>query len=213
MKYEKFKNHEIKRTCREHFSDYRKYKTYLENDFKNRCCYCNMSSNLLTISYHIDHFVPQKVFKGKNDSLLTEYDNLMLACPKCNLSKGDKYKGDIDNSTKIENELFYNPVEVDYNDIFFRNEMGGIDSEDEKGREMIKILKLYRPIHKLAWLIERLENLLHSLEQEADKETDPDKKKILEEVAGKVARECVKKSKLFRAVYNGKQFEEIEFQK
>ena len=81
------------------------------------------------------------------------------------------------------------------------------DSEDEKGREMIKILKLYRPIHKLAWLIERLENILHSLEQEADKETDPDKKELLEKAAGKVARECVKKSKLFRAAYNGKQFE------
>lgn len=210
MKYEKFKNHEIKRTCTESFNDYHKYKNYLEEDFQNRCCYCNMSSELLTIPYHIDHFIPKKVFKGKKDSLLTEYDNLMLACPKCNLSKGDRYKGDIVNSNKIENQLFYNPVEVDYNDIFYRNEIGGIDSEDDRGREMIKILKLYRPIHKLSWLIERLEKLSLNLANKAEVETDLEKKKLLENAAGKVALEYLKKAKLFRAVYNGKQFAEIE---
>ena len=135
----------------------------------------------------------------------------MWACPKCNLSKGDKYKGDFQGSSKIENELFYNPVEVDYNDIFFRNEIGGIDSEDEKGREMIKLLKLYRPIHNLAWLIERLEKLTLNLEQAAKRETDLARKELLSKAAGKVALECVKKSKLFRAAYNGKQFTEIDY--
>ena len=213
MRYEKFKDHRIKRTCKERFDKYSKYKPYLEQDFQERCCYCNMSSALLTIPYHVEHFIPIKAFEGKKDFLLTEYANLMWACPKCNLSKGDKYEGDLLNSSLIENKLFYNPVEVDYNDIFFRNEMGGIDSEDSKGREMIKTLKLYRPIHNLAWLIERLEKLSLNLEQAAKKETDNEKKKLLEDAAGKVALECVKKSKLFRAVYNGKQFVEIEYEK
>lgn len=170
-----------------------------------------MSSELLTIPYHIEHFIPVNAFKEKKDSLLTEYDNLMWACPKCNLSKGNKYKGDFQNSSKIENELFYNPVEVDYNDIFFRNEIGGIESRDQKGQEMIKLLKLYRPIHNLAWLIERLEKLTLNLEEEAENEKDIERKELLEAAAGKVALECVKKSKIFRAVYNGKQFEEIEY--
>lgn len=213
MRYEKFKEHQIKRTCKEHFDKYHRYKPYLQEDFNGRCCYCNMPSELLTISYHVEHFIPVKVFAGKKDSLLTEYENLMWACPKCNLSKGDKYKGDFENSSKIENELFYNPVEVDYNDIFYRNEIGGIDSEDAKGREMIKILKLYRPIHNLAWLIERLEKLALNLEQEAKKETDLERKKILSEAAGKVALEYVKKSKLFRASYNGTKFAEIDYGK
>lgn len=211
MRYEKFKEHKIKRTCTERFDKYSKYKPYLEKDFQERCCYCNMPSDLLTISYHVEHFIPVKVFEGKKDSLLTEYENLMWACPKCNLSKGDKYKGDFQKSSKIENELFYNPVEVDYNDIFFRNEIGGIDSEDVKGREMIKLLKLYRPIHNLAWLIERLEKLALNLEQASKIETDLERKKLLEDAAGKVALECVKKSKLFRAVYNGKQFVEVDY--
>lgn len=209
MKYEKFREHQVERTCKEHFDKYPKYKPYLRKDFQDRCCYCNMHSDLLTISYHVEHFIPIKVFEGKKDSLLTEYENLMWACPKCNLSKGDKYKGDFENSSKIENELFYNPVEVDYNDIFFRNEIGGIDSEDAKGREMIKILKLYRPIHNLAWLIERLEKLALNLEQAAEAETDIERKKLLKDAAGKIALEHLKKSKLFRAMYNGKQFAEV----
>lgn len=211
MKYKRFKEHQIKRTCKEKFDNYKKYKPYLRKDFQERCCYCNMSSELLTIPYHIEHFIPVNTFKEKKDSLLTEYDNLMWACPKCNLSKGNKYKGDFQNSSKIENELFYNPVEVDYNDIFFRNEIGGIESRDQKGQEMIKLLKLYRPIHNLAWLIERLEKLALSLEEEAKNEKDIERKKLLEAAAGKVALECVKKSKIFRAAYNGRQFEETEY--
>ena len=74
---------------------------------------------------------------------------------------------------------------------------------------MIKLLKLYRPIHNLAWLIERLEKLALNLEQAARQETDEERKKLLEDAMGKVALECVKKSKLFRAVYNGRQFAEV----
>lgn len=135
MKYEKFKGHKIKRTCKEHFDKYSKYRPYLEEDFHERCCYCNMPSDLLTISYHVEHFIPVKAFEGKKDSLLTEYENLMWACPKCNLSKGDKYKGDFENSCKIENELFYNPVEVDFNDIFLEMKL------EELNQKMLRVVK------------------------------------------------------------------------
>lgn len=140
-----------------HLDPYSKYRPYLEKDFSGRCCYCNMPNNLVTVTYHVEHFIPIKIFKGKKDYLLTEYDNLMWACPRCNLSKGDKYKGNKDNSVEIKNKLFYNPVEVDYNEIFFRNEIGGIDSNDPKGREMIILLKLYHLLHNLEWLQDRME--------------------------------------------------------
>lgn len=210
MKYGKFKEHEIKRTCKEQFDKYQKYKPYLEKDFKERCCYCNMPSELVTTAYHVEHFIPIKIFTGKKDSLLTDYRNLMWACPKCNLSKGDKYKGNLLESNEIKNELFYNPVEVDYNNIFFRNEIGGIDSDDMKGREMIKLLKLYRPIHNLAWLIERLERLALELDQAAKQEKNLERREILKRAAEKIALEHLKKEKLFRAVYNGKQFAEVD---
>lgn len=129
---------------------------------------------------------------------------MMWSCPKCNLSKGDKFCGDIIQNNKIENRLFYNPVEIDYNDIFYRNELGGIDSDDPKGREMIKILKLYRPVHNLALLYERYEKLAVTLEQRQIEETDPERRLMLENAAGKVAMKCVKIGIAFRAVYKDK---------
>lgn len=94
---------------------------------------------------------------------------------------------------------------MDYNRIFYRNELGGIDSDDQKGREMIKLLKLYRPVHNLAWLLERMERLCAQLEERQKTEKNLGKRQLLESAAGKVARECVKKEKLFRAVYRGKR--------
>ena len=33
MKYEKFKEHDVKRTCTVHFDEYSQYRSFLENDF------------------------------------------------------------------------------------------------------------------------------------------------------------------------------------
>lgn len=203
MKYANFKEHKITRTCTVQFDKPRKYAKYLKRDFHCRCCYCNMHEDLVAVPYHVEHFIPEKIFKNKKDYLKTDYENLMWSCPKCNLSKGDKYKGDIESNSKIVNELFYNPVYTDYNTIFYRNELGGIDSDDPKGREMIKMLKLYRPLHNLGWLLERLEKMCDQLEIAINKEKDPERKRLLELAAGKLAREYVKKVKVFRAAYKG----------
>lgn len=205
MKYANFKEHDIRRTCTERFDTPKSYRPYLQKDFQGRCCYCNMPEELVTVPYHVEHFIPEKVFKGIRDELKTDYNNLMWSCPKCNLSKGDQYKGNIYDDSKIENALFYNPVETDYNGIFYRNELGGIDSDDSKGREMIKLLKLYRPVHNFAWLLERMEKLCGQLEERQRIEKDLEKRQLLESAAGKVARECVKIEWLFRAVYKGKK--------
>ncbi len=205
MKYAEFKEHKIQRTCTKKFHTPQKYKKYLQKDFHGRCGYCNMSEELVTVSFHVEHFVPEKIFKGKKDYLRTDYNNLMWSCPKCNLSKGDKYQGDLSGSSEIVNELFYNPAKIDYNQIFYRNELGGIDSDDPKGREMINTLKLYRPVHNLAWLLEQLEKLCDRLETLQEQEQDPVKKLILEAALGKVAMKCVNIERLFRVVYKGKK--------
>lgn len=208
MKYANFKEHEIKRTCQKAFEKPSSYRPYLEKDFHDRCCYCNMPQNLITSPFHVDHFIPCKIFKGKRDTLWTDYENLMWSCPKCNLSKGDKYQGDFMSIPGIVNELFYNPTVTDYNEIFYRNEYGGIDSDDEKGREIIKRLKLYRPIHNMAWLVEHLEILWGKLDEEVQQETDKDRKEILNHIKDKIANIYVKQAKAFRAAYNGKVFQE-----
>lgn len=93
MKYKDFRNYNIKRTCNKKFKDYKKYKKYLAEDFKHRCAYCNtLDSIAKPMHFAVDHFVPREVFKGKNDSLDTDYNNLMYACEKCNLAKSSKYE-------------------------------------------------------------------------------------------------------------------------
>lgn len=204
MKYEDFKHHKIHKRKGLSFDDPHKYAKYLSEDFSGRCCYCNMSEDSITASFHVEHFIPVKVFEGKKDNLLTDYENLMWACPKCNLSKSSKYAGDLMKSNNIENKLFYNPVETDYNDIFYRNEIGAIDSDDQKGREMIKELKLYRPVHTLSWLVEKLETTHELLEKAVCSETDPDRKREQECAKNRIANIYIKKQKVFRAAYKNK---------
>ena len=87
----------------------------------------------------------------------------MLCCPKCNRAKSDQYDGDI-LSYSVENALFYNPDTVDFNSIFYRNELGGISSDDEKGKKIIQLLRLYRPLHNYAWVLEKLDTIIAQLE-------------------------------------------------
>jgi hypothetical protein len=48
------------------------------------CAYCDR----VPINYHVDHFIPKA--KGGPDRL----SNLVLACPRCNLAKKDKWPAD-----------------------------------------------------------------------------------------------------------------------
>ncbi len=204
MKYDNFKEHKIRRTKNLSFDKPEKYRNYLSKDFHERCCYCNGSEEVLMVPFHVEHFIPVKAFKGKRDSLNTDYANLMWSCPKCNLSKSDKYKGDLIGNSQIENELFYNPEVTDYNDIFYRNEFGAITSDDPKGKEMITLLKLYHPVHMLSWLIEKLENVHALLKKAIEEETDLQKKAELEKARDRIANIHMEKIKAFRAAYKNK---------
>lgn len=163
-----FRNHQIKRTCNKKYKDYHGYLPFLLEDFSRHCCYCNVSEKTLDIaSFQIDHFVPEHTFEGIRDELLTQYDNLMLSCPKCNRAKSDQFEGDIA-SPSIENNLFYNPDTTDYNSIFYRNELGGISSDDAKGKDMIRRLRLYRPLHNYAWVLEKLDIIIARLDKQIE---------------------------------------------
>lgn len=163
MKYKDFRNFKITRTCKKKYNRFNNYLSFLRKDFNKRCAYCNTDDMLLNENYRVDHFIPQKVIIDANKpSLLTDYNNLMYCCPKCNLSKSSKYSGNI-NDGSYNNDLFYNPVDIDYNKIFYRNEYGGISSEDQKGKNMIINLKLYSPIYNFAFLIEEIEEVKEKL--------------------------------------------------
>lgn len=91
MKYKDFRNFRIIRTCNKKFDNYKKYTPYLAKDFHHRCAYCNTSDEVIEC-FSAEHYVPRKVFEEIDNSLDTDYNNLMYSCMKCNLSKGKKYK-------------------------------------------------------------------------------------------------------------------------
>lgn len=202
MKYKEFRNHEIKRTCKTKYKAYQRYKKFLAKDFNHRCAYCNMKDIYITEEYCIDHFIPVSISMGTSrESLKTDYNNLMYSCPKCNLAKSNQYDGNLMDGS-YDNKLFYNPVEVDYNIIFFRNEYGGIDSMDEKGRQMITKLKLYRGIHNLAFLIEEIDNTLTKLNNKMDNCKDEEELKYYQEADIKLSNYYRDLTRIFNSNYS-----------
>lgn len=66
---------------------------------KQHCEYCYAPQTFTGQSFHLDHIIP-KCEGGK-----TSFGNLCLACPRCNLVKGDKITA-IDPKTKRRVRLF-----------------------------------------------------------------------------------------------------------
>lgn len=202
MKYDEFRKFRIQRTCNKEYKRYKSYKKFLKKDFHNRCAYCNTWDYIIEpLGFAIDHYVPRKIFKSIDKTLNNNYNNLMYVCPKCNREKSDKFKGDIEN-LEIKNEMFYNPVEKDYNEIFYRNEYGGIDSEDEQARNMIKELKLYRPLYNFSWLLEKLMITREKLKSKLNESNiSKDKKEKLENCLIKINDYYIDMEKIFKKSY------------
>lgn len=212
MKIRDFKKHKITRSVPPHKNNYSDYKPYLKKDFCGRCAYCNLSDIAITTPFEVDHFIPRDTFKNGRMDLDTDYTNLVYACKKCNIAKLNQFAGDIQ-SQNPTNELFYDPVLVDYNSIFYRNEIGAIDSDDDKGKKSVTKLKLYRPIHILAWLCEELNETADKLEMAIKIESDPTRKSTLEMALSKINNQYRKLSRLFTAAYNDNSFSITDIEK
>lgn len=72
-------------------------KEALERDYHKKCGYCEAKINTVTHG-HIEHFLPKAVFLDKTHS----WENLLLACPKCNVSKSDKTTSIVNPSNIID---------------------------------------------------------------------------------------------------------------
>ena len=58
----------------------------LERDTAQKCAYCE--SLIAAVAYeHIEHILPKELFPR----LVCDWDNLTLACPRCNINKGTYY--------------------------------------------------------------------------------------------------------------------------
>lgn len=193
----------IVRTFTGQFEDYSKYKEPLSNDFHHRCAYCDTLDNIITTPFEVDHFIPRKIFKDVRDDLDCDYTNLIYCCKKCNTAKSSKFSGDISVANPT-NEMFYDPTEQDYNDIFYRNEYGIIVSEDPKGKNMISELRLYRPLHALAWLVGQTNDTISALEHRIEATTDVEQKEKLNSALNKLYKYYHKLNNIFISNYNEK---------
>ncbi|HZK81202.1 MAG TPA: HNH endonuclease [Humisphaera sp.] len=72
----------VRRTNYPKFTDYRRYKQHVREDFQYCCAYCRLHESAygLRRSMSIDHFRPKAQFKD----LIADYGNLYYCCGPCN---------------------------------------------------------------------------------------------------------------------------------
>lgn len=70
------------------YKDHSSFRPWLRDEFSFRCVYCLNREQWTSFggNFDIDHFVPREV----NPSLSLDYDNLVYACHRCNLTKSSK---------------------------------------------------------------------------------------------------------------------------
>jgi hypothetical protein len=156
------------RSCSKEYSSYRPYKQYLQVDFENRCGYCDdidfWSGGYN--SFHVEHFVPKARFKSTHPKLKTDYNNLIYACPYCNIAKGEDWPSDNPDIKIVENSGYIDPCDADYLKQFERDSEGKIIPLTPIGKYMYKQLKLYLKRHQFIWKLSELEQCLLNLAKE-----------------------------------------------
>lgn len=202
-KYKNFRDFKIVRNCNKKYSTPEQYRPYLKKDFHYRCAYCNTWDVIIEpLSFHIEHYVPEDTFKKERPELKTLYENLMYACPKCNLKKKNRFEGDMH---RIENTLFYDPTKVDYNNIFYRDKYGTICSEDKKGCSMITLLDLSRRVYNVSWMLEQMRCTIDKMKEKLKENISEEKKKMLQESLDKIVMEYYERQIIFAITYKNKK--------
>lgn len=143
-----------KRTYNKHHKNYRTYKIPLAADFNNRCGYCDIEDKWLggRRVYHIDHFAPREKFPHLSDN----YNNLVYACPYCNIAKSDDWISDDCNISIVNEEGYIDPCNEQYELIFYRDELGNIKACHKVGEYIHRQLKFNSPRHSTVWHLETL---------------------------------------------------------
>jgi len=146
--------------------DYKGYKDPLEKDFCKRCgyTYCQQDWFGGKRNFQIDHFKPKSIYPG----LETQYSNLVYSCSYVNRAKSD----DIG--------IYLDPCDVDYNEHFYRDELGNIYPVEtsDSAKYMYLKLKLYLKRYSIIWMLEQLEIRMEILRELIERTGDEDAKKL-----------------------------------
>lgn len=120
------------------YSNYRRYKPSLRQEFHGQCVYCRaLESYKGQESFGVDHYRPKKRFPA----LANEYLNLYYSCNRCNSYKGDFWPS----SENIERGQFVpNPCEhVMFQHMRYKN--GGVAGVSNAGKWTAEHLDLNDP--------------------------------------------------------------------
>lgn len=116
---------------------------------KGRCGYCQTSETVVGIAMEIDHIIPE-AFDGP-----TVEDNLWLACPTCNETKGGRISA-VDPDTGLIVRLF-DPRHQRWRDHFIWEDAGEIIAGiTPEGRATVQALDLNRSVQVVArrgWIV------------------------------------------------------------
>jgi len=134
---------------------HRQIKTTLNKIYHNKCAYCE--KDISDEIEHIEHYRPTSIYYW----LAFSWDNLLVACAKCNISKSDKF--DVagkrveyqsekfedyhklrDKYDEIEKPYMINPEKDDVIDIIKYNVDGTITSSDKRVSYTIEVCNLNR---------------------------------------------------------------------
>lgn len=83
-------------------------------------------------------------------------------------------------------------------------------SDDPKGKNMIAIMRLYRPIYALAWIIGQANQVIDLLEKRLKESKSGDEQQVLEQILVKLEKYTYKISRIFIANYNSNDYVDLE---
>lgn len=142
-------------------------KKRLIDDFEHRCAYCDDLDRYSGGSkmYHVEHFAPKEKFP----ELEFVYDNLLYACPYCNISKSNKWPSNSSSVNVAQNKGFIDPCTDEYGVHLGRYESGEIYFMTPLGKYMFYELKLYLQRHQLIYNLGRVHTKLKEVKKEIDR--------------------------------------------
>lgn len=165
-----FREFTPQRTYKGQKTNYRDYKPYLAKDFRGRCGYTDCSDVWFggQNNFHIDHFIPWKGAKTA-DILKTDYNNLVYCCSYVNILKSND-KGP-----------YSDPCNVDFNELFYRDDMGNIHPFDgsDSAKYMYHKMRLYMARYSIIWMLDQLEVRMRKIAEIIEKRQDENELGIL----------------------------------
>lgn len=127
--------------------EYHAYLPELQEDFKHICGYCGKSEDVAKNGFEIDHFVPKKYAKTREN----DYTNLVYSCFECNRKKASKWPSKNPDIQFVDGEGFVDPASGDYDTHLERNLDGSIVGKTSAGEYMVSKGFMFdqRPIREI----------------------------------------------------------------